>query len=65
MALLKLEKLQELAEQIVNTQLEIAVIREIRWSGNGLIERNNYSLHYSGSNKTGQAGTGFIYMHDE
>jgi len=58
-------KLQALAEQIVNTQLEIVAIRETRWSANGLIKRNNYSLHYRGSNKTGQAATGFIYRHEE
>jgi len=65
LTLSKSRKLQELAEQIVDTQLEIAAIRETRWSGNGLIKRNNYSLHYRGSNKTGQAGTGFIYRQDE
>jgi hypothetical protein len=58
-------KLQELAEQIVNTQLETVAIRETSWTGNGLIKRNNYSLHYRGSNKTGQAGTGFIHRHEE
>jgi len=42
------------------TRLEIVAIKETRWSGNGLIKRSNYSLYYSGSNKTGQAGNGFI-----
>jgi exonuclease III len=55
--------MQELAEQISKTQLEILAIKEIRWSGNGLIKKKNYSLYYSGhSSKTGQAGTGFILL---
>jgi len=48
-------KMQELAEQIANTQLEISAIQKEK-SGNGLIKRSNYSLYYSRSNKSGQAG---------
>jgi hypothetical protein len=62
LALLKPGKMKELAEKIANTQLEIGAVQETRWSGNGLIKKNNYSLHYSGSNKTGQAGTSFTVM---
>jgi exonuclease III len=55
--------MQEIAEQISKTQLEILAIQEIRWSGTGLIKKQNYSLHYSGpSSKTGQAGTGFMLL---
>ena len=52
--------MKELAELRATTRLEIVAIKETRWSGNGLIKRSNYSLYYSGSNKTGQAGTGCI-----
>jgi len=31
--------MQELAEQISETQLEILAIQEIRWGGNGLIKK--------------------------
>jgi hypothetical protein len=31
--------MQELAEQISKTQLEIIAIQEIRWSGTGLIKK--------------------------
>ena len=56
-------KMQESAEQISKTQLEILAIQEIRWSGTGLIKKQNYSLYYSGpSSKTGQAGTGFVLL---
>jgi exonuclease III len=55
--------MQELAEQISKTQLEILAIQEIRWSGTGLIKKQNYSLYYCGpSSKTGQASTGFILL---
>jgi hypothetical protein len=46
--LLQPDKMQELAEQISKTQLEI------RWRGTGLIKKQNYSLYYSGpSSETG------------
>jgi exonuclease III len=55
--------MQELAEQISKTQLEILAIQEIRWSGTDLIKKQNYLLYYSGpSNKTIQAGTGFMFL---
>jgi hypothetical protein len=45
MTLLKPDKMQELAEQIVNTQSEVHVIQETRWNENGLIEINSCSLY--------------------
>jgi exonuclease III len=61
--LLQPGKMQLLAERISKTQLELLAIQEIRWSGTGLIKKQNYSLYYSRpSSKTGQAGTGFILL---
>jgi exonuclease III len=55
--------MQDLAEQIGKTQLQILAIQEIRWSGTGLIKKQNYSLYYSRpSSKTGQVGTGFLLL---
>ena len=54
--------MQELAEQIAKTQLEIVAIQQTRRRGNGLIKGNNYSVLCSGSNKIDQTGTGFIPM---
>jgi len=54
--------MQELAEQIAKTKLEVLAKEEIRWSENGLIEINNYSFYCGGSSTTGQAGTSFIVM---
>jgi hypothetical protein len=36
--------MEELAEQISEAQLEIPAIQEIRWSGTGLIKKQNYSF---------------------
>jgi exonuclease III len=56
-------KMQELAEQISKTQLEMLAIQEIRWSRIGLIKKQSYSLYYSGfSSETGQAGTGLLLL---
>ena len=53
--------MQELVEQIVQSNIDIVALQEIRWSGNGIIKRKDFTLFYSGSNnQKGQAGTGFI-----
>ena len=55
--------MQELAEELAKTQLEIVAIQETRWSGNGLIKKKDFLLYYSGTkDQTGQAGTGFILL---
>jgi exonuclease III len=63
MTLLRPEKMQELAEQIAKTQLEIVALQDTRWSGTGQINKKDYILYYSGSNtKEGHDGTGFLLM---
>jgi exonuclease III len=55
--------MQELAEELAKTQLEIVAIQEIRWPGNGVIRKKDFYLYYSGTKEQlGQAGTGFILM---
>jgi hypothetical protein len=54
--------MQEFAEHIVNTLLEIVALQGTRWSGNGPIKRNNYSLYNRESNETSQTGSGFIVI---
>ena len=54
-------KMQELAEQITKIKMDIVAVQEIRWKGNGIINKKDYTFYYSGSSiKTGQAGTGFM-----
>lgn len=62
-ALLKPGKMQELVEQITQTKLDIIALQEIRWSGNGIINKKDFTLYYSGSDKRkGQPGTGFLVL---
>jgi len=61
--LLKPGKMQELAEELAKTQLEIVAIQETRWSGIRLIKKKDFSLYYSGTkDQIGQAGTGFVFL---
>jgi len=61
--LLKHGKMQELAEELAKTQLEIVAIQETRWSGIGLIKKKDFSLYYSRTkDQIGQAGTDFILL---
>jgi exonuclease III len=63
MTLLKPGKMQELAEEIAKTQIEILAIQEVRWPGKGQINKKDYQFFYSGTKeKTGQAGTGSLIM---
>jgi endonuclease/exonuclease/phosphatase family metal-dependent hydrolase len=59
--MLKTGKMQEIADQIVGSQLQIVALQEVRWKGYGLLRKDKYSVYYScNPNTTGQAGTGFI-----
>lgn len=59
--LLQAGKLQELAEQVENTSINIVAVQETRWPGIGCIKKSKYNFYYSGPNtRTGQAGTGFF-----
>jgi endonuclease/exonuclease/phosphatase family metal-dependent hydrolase len=63
MTLLQPGKLQELAEEIANTQIEILALQEVRWPGKGQINKKDYIFYCSGTKeKTGQASTGFLIM---
>jgi exonuclease III len=54
-------KMQEIADQIVGSQIQLVALQEIRWKGYGLLKKDKYSIYYScNPNTAGQAGTGFI-----
>jgi len=54
---------QELAEEIAKTQIEILALQEVRWPGKGQVNKKDYLFYYSRTKeKTGQAGTGFLLM---
>ena len=59
--MLKAGKMQEIADQIVDSQLQITALQEVRWRGYGLLKKDKYSIYYScNPTTTGQAGTGFM-----
>ena len=59
--MLKAGKMQEIADQIVGSQIQIVTLQEIRWRGCGLLKKDKYSIYYGRNlNTTGRAGTEFI-----
>ena len=62
MTLLKPGKMNEIAEQMLSTQIQIIAFQDIRWQGRRQIKKNKYSLYYSHSKQCmgRQLGTGFM-----
>jgi len=61
LTMLQPEKMQEVAEQILQTELQIIALQEIRWKGQRQIKKDKYDLYYScKEGQTGQLGTGFL-----
>jgi exonuclease III len=59
--MLKTGKMQETADQIVDSQIQIVELQEIRCRGYGVLKKHKYSIYCSENpTSTGQAGTGFI-----
>jgi exonuclease III len=53
--------MQEVTEQILQTELQIVVLQEIRWKGQDQIKKDKYNLYYSRKeDQMGQLGTGFL-----
>jgi exonuclease III len=45
----------------VQARLDVVAVQEIRWQGQGRIDKKDFSLFYSGTKeRTGHYGTGFI-----
>jgi hypothetical protein len=63
--MLKPGRLQQTAEQMLETNLQIVVLQEIRRKGYGKIKKDKYIIYYScAEDNTGYAGTGFIMRKD-
>ena len=61
--LLKPGKMQELAEELAKTQLEIVAIQETRWHRTRHIKKKGFSIYHSGTrDQIGQVGIGFILL---
>jgi len=40
-------KMNEIAEQMLSTHIQIIALQEIRWKEHGQMKKNKYSLYYS------------------
>lgn len=58
--LLQVGKMNEVADQAIKNKIDITALQEVRWKGEGEVTNQNYTLFYSGGNKQGKNGVGFI-----
>jgi hypothetical protein len=47
MTTLKAGKMNETADEMLKTQLQIIVLQELRWKGVGQINKTKYTFYYS------------------
>jgi len=47
LTMLKRGRMQEVTEQIMQTDLQVVALQEIRWKGKGPIKKDKYKLYYS------------------
>jgi exonuclease III len=54
-------KMMEIADEFLKLGIDHVALQEIRWQGQGEINKKSFTVIYSGpENQTGQYGTGFI-----
>lgn len=51
--MLTIGKIEERAREMKSYQTEILAVQEIRWEGEGIIEKPEYTVMYSGGERRG------------
>jgi hypothetical protein len=46
MTMLKAGEMNEIADEMLKTQLQIVALQELRWKGAGQISKTKYTLYY-------------------
>lgn len=54
-------KLEEVIGQQKKYQVDIMAVQEIRWKRKGTLDSDDHALYYSGSERGGEYGTGFLH----
>jgi exonuclease III len=58
--ILQVGKMAQTADELLKYDLDITALQEIRWKGCGRNNKSRYILLYSGAEKQGEQGVGFI-----
>ena len=57
---LQVGEMMEIAEELQKYEIDITSIQEVRWKGYGRINKPQFTGYYSGAEKQGEQGAGFI-----
>ena len=60
--MLKPGKMQEIVGEVRKYGIDFVALQEVRWKGQGEINKLDYTLKYSGAEKQGKHGVGFVIM---
>ncbi|CAG9563439.1 unnamed protein product [Danaus chrysippus] len=58
--MLQAGKMMEVGDVLCKYNLDLITLKEVRWSGAFQIDKQNFTLYYSGATKQGPYGTGFM-----
>jgi exonuclease III len=58
--LLQAGNVNMIAEEVEIYKMYVVALQEIRWEGKGSIRKVRFTLHYSGNDRQGNRGVGFI-----
>jgi hypothetical protein len=65
MTMLQTGRVNEFADEMLKTQLQLVALQELKWIGVGQINKPEYTLYYRcNPGKAGQLGTGFMICNE-